>query len=371
MLSIVIPTLNEKDNIHTLIKQIDKVLKSAADYEVIFVDDSTDDTPLLLERLSQTNPQVRYLHRDVNKGLASAVVCGFDLAKGDVVAVMDADLQHPPELLSAMFASIEDGADIVLPSRYIGEGESKGLSPIRTLFSKSANMVGRIFLKSMKNVSDPMSGFFMFRHSVIDGVDLRPIGWKILIEILALGNYDRVVEIPYTFEKRNAGQSKLNAGVMLQYLLHIISLAMRGEGMRSFATFSLVGFSGVIVDMLCYSAISTLWNVPLNLAVTLSACVAMITNYILNRNITWKRKKSQQVLSEFLKYILVCCAGIGIKNVVVFLIAGTGMAGLWCNLCGILAASVANYIINDRWVFRSRRMTDVYSVPDQTEKSDS
>lgn len=354
ILSIVVPTFNEKPNITPLLQEIDRALVGVAEYEVVFVDDSADDTPSFLHELSQKNPRVRYLHRENGSGLASAVIEGFRLAKGDVIAVMDADLQHPPSLLAPMFRAVGENADIVLPSRYISGGDSGGLSFIRMLASKSARLAAQIFLKSMRRVTDPMSGYFMFRRTVIEGVRLNPLGWKVLMEVLVLGRYHTVVEIPYRFEKRNAGESKLSFKVTAQYFLHILTLVMRSERDRRFFLFSLVGLSGVVVDMLIFLAVTSWWDVSVNAAATISAAVAMVSNYLLNRSVTWKRENKRNVYHEFAKYAAVNCAGIGIKNGFVYFLVRLGLSGVWSNLIGIAAACVWNYIWSCIWVFRSK-----------------
>ena len=229
MVSIVIPTFNEKNNVEPLFNKIQSSLKGICEFEVIFIDDSTDETPLVLEKLSQDQRNARYQHRTIRKGLASAVVDGLLLAKGDIITVMDADLQHPPSLLPEMYHAILDGADIVLPSRYIDGGEKEGLSLFRQIASSTAILFGRILLKSLRKVSDPTSGFFMMRKDVIKEKKLKPVGWKILIEILVMGQYETVFEIPYVFQKRNANESKMSLKVTLLYFLHIFMLIFRSE----------------------------------------------------------------------------------------------------------------------------------------------
>lgn len=356
MLSIVVPCFNEKPNIEPLLREIDKALANVVEYETVFVDDSSDDTPALLAEIAQKDPRVRYLHRENKGGLASAVVDGFALAKGDVIAVMDADLQHPPALLATLYEKIRDGADVALPSRYVDGGGSGGLSFLRMLASKSARLAAQIFLKSMRNVTDPMSGYFMLKQSVIDGVKLNPVGWKILMEVLVLGHYRTVVEIPYHFDKRFAGESKLSFKVTVQYFLHILSLVARSERDRRFFVFLMVGFSGMLLDMfLFWSITSHKKDISINLAATASACISLVSNYLLNRNLTWKSQRRPDALGEFKSYAIVNGMGIGIKNIVVFILVRFGFPGLLSNFFGIAGASMWNFILNDRLVFRSKK----------------
>lgn len=365
MLSIIIPTYNEKENIEKLIEEISNQLDVDYAYELLFIDDSVDETPALLEKLACVNTKVRYIHREGKGGLASAVVCGFDNARGDIFVVMDADLQHPPSLLPHMVDLIEGGADVVLPSRYINGSANEGLNPVRVLFSKGARLAGKIFLKSMRKISDPMSGYFMIRKSVVEGVALKPIGWKILMEVLVLGKYKSVVEIPYGFEKRNAGESKLSLRVTIEYFIHILYLAVRSEEDRRFYLFGLVGISGLILDMTIFLFLNSTLDLSNNIAASLSACVPIVTNYLLNRNFTWRSTRAEKPLVEFLKYVSTCVIGLIIKNVVVFFISKRSIPGILCNLCGIAGSTTTNYILNNIWVFPDESERVSYTVMDK------
>ena len=227
-ISVVVPTYNEAENVGNLVNQIDYALKGI-DYEVIFVDDSTDDTVDAIKAVMAENPHVRMEHRETEKGLATAVLKGFTLASGDYIAVMDADLQHPPAILRSMYAVMETGADFCVPSRFIPGGSDGGLGPYRKLVSGVARYIGKIMLPSLRKITDPTSGLFMFRRDVIKGADLRPIGWKIMVEVLAMGTYGSVVEIPYKFQARPAGESKLSSKVTIEYLKQVADLTRRGK----------------------------------------------------------------------------------------------------------------------------------------------
>ena len=227
-ISVVVPTYNEAENVGNLVNQIDYALKGI-DYEVIFVDDSTDDTVDAIKAVMAENSHVRMEHRETEKGLATAVLKGFSLADGDYIAVMDADLQHPPAILRSMYAVMETGADFCVPSRFIPGGSDGGLGPYRKLVSGVARYIGKIMLPSLRKITDPTSGLFMFRKEVINGADLRPIGWKIMVEVLAMGTYGSVVEIPYKFQARPAGESKLSSKVTIEYLKQVADLTRRGK----------------------------------------------------------------------------------------------------------------------------------------------
>jgi dolichol-phosphate mannosyltransferase len=231
--SIVVPTFNEAENVGNLVNQIDYALRGIA-YELIFVDDSTDDTPEAILAVQKENANVRMEHRTGEAGLATAVLKGFSLASGDYIAVMDADLQHPPQILRSMYFVLESGADFCVPSRFIPGGSDGGLGPYRKLVSGVARYIGKILLPCLREITDPTSGLFMFKRAVIEGeCHLEPIGWKILVEVLALGTYKSVVEIPYKFQARPTGESKLSSKVTVEYMKQIFSLIKRGKKQRN------------------------------------------------------------------------------------------------------------------------------------------
>ena len=225
MLSVVVPTFNERENVGILCDRVDAAL-AGVEHEIIFVDDSKDDTPEVIRGLGL--PHVRLRHRENGSGLATAVIEGFGMAQGKYIVVMDADLQHPPEILRPMYAAITaEGCDFCIPSRFIPGGSDGGLSLYRKFVSATARYIGKAMLSSIRKVSDPTGGLFMFRRECIDGADLRPIGWKILIEVLAMAKYDSICEIPYTFCEREHGESKLSAKVTKEYLQQVRMLRKR------------------------------------------------------------------------------------------------------------------------------------------------
>lgn len=226
LLSVVIPTFNEGGNIENLVSQIDEALEGI-NYEIIFVDDSKDNTPDIIKEVSKKYPSVRLYHRENKSGLATAVLDGFRIARGDYIACMDADLQHPPIVLKYMYRAMESGADFCIPSRLIPGGDDGGLNWYRKFVSGTARKIGQVMLPCLRKISDPTSGLFMFRREVIENADLQPIGWKIMVEVLAMGTYSKVVEIPYKFQQRTEGESKLSGKVTLEYLKQLKNLRKR------------------------------------------------------------------------------------------------------------------------------------------------
>ena len=222
-ISLIIPTLREARNLEILLPQVCKVLRSSAgSFEVVIVDDNSGDgTDRVVRRNSRGSP-VRLIIRKDETGLSSAVLRGFKEARGEAFIVMDADLSHPPALLAEIAGLLKKGYDLVLPSRYMKGGGVEVWPFDRRILSWGATLMAR-FLTPVK---DPMSGYFGLKRSVVDGVRLDPVGFKILLEILVRGHYDRksIVEIPYIFKNRNIGSSKLDGRVSGEYLKHLWKL---------------------------------------------------------------------------------------------------------------------------------------------------
>jgi dolichol-phosphate mannosyltransferase len=226
-LSLIIPTYNEADNIPELIERVERSLKGR-NFEIIVIDDNSEDgTADIAEKLGAKYGNVKVLRRNGRLGLGSAVVDGIRMSSGDLLAVMDADLQHPPELLPKMVKAAEKGFDVVIASRYVDSGGVKGWSYLRRVISTGAILLAHILLPKVRTVKDPVSGFFLIRSSVVDGVPLNHSGYKILPEILVKGRYSRVAEVPYILMPRRRGESKLNSREIISYALLLLKLRAR------------------------------------------------------------------------------------------------------------------------------------------------
>lgn len=358
-LSIVIPTYNEADNIKPLVHQLNNLLNKY-DYEIIFIDDSDDNTVDKIKNEIKNNKCISYEHRIEKSGLASAVVRGFELSTGKYIAVMDADLQHPPEIVLNMLTTIkETDVDIVLPSRFIKEGNDGGLSLKRKLISFTARIIARMFIKSLRNISDPTSGIFLFKKEILNKKKLRPTGWKILMEILVICEYKNNIEIPYKFNARNAGSSKMNYKEQLNYLLHIISLLKRSPDDRRFFFFMIIGFSGVIINLIIYYFLIQFMHIPVFIAGLLAASTAVMSNFLLNDRYTWPGIKNTLKHKRLLKYIIVSIIGILTTTLILSgLYYLLNINYIYSNLLGIIVASLLTYKINNVWTWRPRTITN-------------
>lgn len=232
-LSVIVPTRNERQNVAALLAALAPAL-AGIDAELLVVDDSSDGTAAEFARRAAEVPfAVRVACRDPqdrSHGLGAAVVRGFAAAAGDYLCVMDADLQHPPALVGRLLdAARRDGAEVVVASRYIPGGSAGGLTTeTRLIVSRGFGLLARaLFPRCVGPVRDPMSGYFIVRRSVLAGTRLRPIGYKILLEVLVRCRPRRVRELPYRMAPRRAGRSKAGLRQGIDLLRHLVVLRLR------------------------------------------------------------------------------------------------------------------------------------------------
>jgi dolichol-phosphate mannosyltransferase len=233
-LTVILPTYNERDNLLPLLGRIQTVLKALpVEWDVLVVDDnSPDGTAQTAEELSGAFP-VRVLVREGRRGLARSVLDGFRLAEGEFFLVMDADLSHPPERISAMWEVMRrNDCDLVVGSRYVSGGKIENWPILRKLTSRAS----KLLVAPLTSVKDPLSGFFLVRRDAVERRSFDPRGFKILLEILTKGGVRKVREIPITFQDRMHGSSGLSRRVIVDYLLQVIKLygerVRQGHGSR-------------------------------------------------------------------------------------------------------------------------------------------
>jgi dolichol-phosphate mannosyltransferase len=225
-LSVIIPVFNEKDNLPEVVNKIENTL-GHLNFELIIVDDnSPDGTAAIARNLNAIYGNIKTLKRPSKLGLSSAVIDGFKISDSgsQILAVMDADMQHPPELLAKMYKKIISGNDLVIASRYINGGGTNDWRLYRKVISRTATACTHLVLPKTRNAKDILSGFFMVKKKVIAEIHLDPIGYKILLEILMKGNYGKTCELPYVFETRKNGKSNLDLKEILKFAVHISRL---------------------------------------------------------------------------------------------------------------------------------------------------
>jgi dolichol-phosphate mannosyltransferase len=274
--TVVVPTFNEGPNVDELVRRLTVAL-DGVDAEVLFVDDSTDDTPdVVRRRAAVADLPVRLVHRaEPVGGLSGAVVDGLRAARGELVVVMDGDLQHPPEMVPALLAAAaETGADVVVASRYTGKGDAGGLDgPWRKAVSRVSGLLARsMFPVRLREVSDPMTGFFVVRPARVDLSVLRPRGFKILLELLARQRLS-VVEEPFVFGERFAGRSKATVSNGLRYVQQLVLLRF-----GRLSPFALIGALGAVLNLAILAGLQSA-GVHYLPAVVAANVLTIVTNF--------------------------------------------------------------------------------------------
>ena len=366
--SLVIPTYNESKNVGKLVSHLTSLLDNLLpqQYELILVDDdSPDRTWEVAQQLTKHYPQLQVMRRQQERGLSSAVIRGWQVAKGKILGVIDADLQHPPETLIEMVRRVQEDADLAVASRHVEGGGVSDWSIVRRFLSRGAQTLGLIILPNVVGrVTDPMSGYFMVRRSAIAGPTLNPLGYKILLEVIGRGRVGTIAEVGYVFQEREEGESKVTWKQYIEYLGHLVRLRSRGRiaqirqkfPIGRFLRFGIVGLSGVFVDMIVLYLLSdpsTLaWG--LTRSKILAGEVAILNNFLWNDAWTFADvSKSQRGMAarikRFLKFNAVCLSGLVLNvlllNLIFNLLFGQQYRYL-ANLIAIAVVTAWNFWMN-------------------------
>jgi dolichol-phosphate mannosyltransferase len=348
-LTIVIPTLNERDNILPLIRRLDSALDGIS-FEVIFVDDeSSDGTVQELEALARSRADVRVLRRIGRRGLSSACIEGMLASTAPYLAVMDADMQHDETLLPEMLRLLRgDSSDIVIGSRYLEDARLDHWSGSRLMVSRIGGRLARLIVP--EDLTDPMSGFFMVKREVLDRVvrRLSGLGFKILLDIFASTPEPlRFTELAYRFGTRVAGESKLGSLVAWEYAMLLADKLCGPWVPVRFIAFSLIGTSGIVVHMLALTVAFRGLSIQFEYSQAIATLVAMTSNFVLNNLLTYRdrRLRGWAMLRGLLTFYLACSIGA---------VANVGLASYlfhvefkWvlAALAGILISAVWNYAV--------------------------
>ncbi len=348
-LTVVVPTLNERDNVRALHAALAAALDGES-WEVVFVDDdSADGTPGEVAALAAEAGNVRLLRRIGRRGLSTAFIEGALSSTAPVIACIDADLQHDERLLPAMLAAIRNGeAEVAIGSRYAAGGGEEGLVGGRKDVSRYGTRLANWLVGS--HVTDPLSGFFAIERGAFeDSVRrLSGIGFKILVDILASAPRPlKIVELPYTFRPRHAGASKFDSLVGAEYLQLLIDKALRGAVPARFVLFCVVGGSGLLLHL------GVLWAIHgwLDFAVAqaVATLVAMTSNFFLNNFLTYadRRLKGWRVLWGLGSFYAICSVG-AVANVGVASFLYRSEDAFWglAGLAGALVGAVWNFAVS-------------------------
>lgn len=350
--SVILPTYNERDNIAGIVHRILDSLE--CDVEILVVDDDSPDKTWQLARQEfEDDPRVRVIRRrNCEKGLSQSVQRGFTEASGEYVAVMDADYQHPPETLVNLFGALDGGADIAVGSRYGSGGGVEDWSRSREYISRGTTLATRLVLPSARCVSDPLSGFFAVRREAIEDLHLEPKGYKILLEILSKSVDLEVVEIPFVFQNRHAGESKLDATECGVFVRHLSELTINHHGgvITRAGKFGVVGASGAFLNMIVFTMFTMVGGWHFMLAGVGAFLAAVNWNFAGNWVFTYDGPPGN-LFQQYTRFHLVATSGFIVYALTLALMGVIGFHLLISNAVAIGAGALFNFVGTEQSVF--------------------
>ncbi|MBM3664169.1 MAG: glycosyltransferase [Actinobacteria bacterium] len=377
VLSVITPTYNEATNLPLLAADLAAALADVPHEIIVADDDSPDGTWAVGEQLAEDDDRIQVVRRFHDHGLSAAVLDGMSVARGSILAVIDADLQHDPRILPEMVRIIEsEEADLVVGSRATEGGGYGEWTASRRFVSWVATFIARVILRV--RITDPMSGFFAVRRSVYerDAPGINPRGFKILLEFIGRDRMMRVVEVPYEFRNRIHGETKLNRSVIRSYLLAVAELRLGRQIDPAFLLYVLVGVVGLGVNSVVFSIGETLsvpqFNTGLNDTLdpiygsfVLSVGVSTVIVFLLNNEFTfWEQRYSGwKLLPAFVVFVGMTIVGtlvhVGVFSYlqsigVLVSILGEAVARTLHNLIGAVVALIVNWYLNTTYLWRRR-----------------
>lgn len=344
-LSVEIPTYNEADNLPLIVERLEEL---PVDMEIIVIDDnSPDETARVAQELSTKYKNIKVLKRPGKMGLASAIYDGMKISEGNYIAVIDADLQHPPETLPLLLQKAKEGNDIVIASRYMEKGGVEKFSLYRRIVSRGATFIAHLMISETRSVKDPLSGFFLFRKDLAMKKIENYRGYKILLEILASANAKRIAEVPYIFLPRLKGKSKLTMKENVDYIRLVMALSK----VRS-SRYLRVGLTGILLnEILLYLFHSFIFVgngwFPLAISSVLAVELTTLMNYSRNIFRQVPSVNSTKRTRRFLLYNTAMGPSLAL-NVVTLLVLSLLMPYLLANVFGIVLAIGLNYSLGGR-----------------------
>jgi len=373
--SIIIPTYNESRNIIQILKSIGDNIPKNIIAEAIVVDDNSPDSTgkIVDEYLKNVKKIAGYtmdiIHRTSKNGLSSAILSGVQRAKGETIVVMDSDFSHPPQIIPKMIESLKKyQCDLVIASRYISGGKINGWTLKRKIMSKVATLIAKKGLGV--KTKDPMSGFFAFKKNILKGINFDAIGYKILLEILVKKSEIAVKEIPYTFENRTFGSSKLDRSTVTDYFKSVWKLYKFGkpkekEEKRSsvrflskagrFYTIGATGFAiNYFISLLFAGGISDLWYLHANM---IGIIASITTNFLLNKTWTFGDRdfSTKRTIKQYGKFVTFSSLGALVQLGMVFYLVDEYQLSYPISLVlAVLSAAFGNYILNKKYTFKEK-----------------
>ncbi|WP_309063139.1 glycosyltransferase family 2 protein [Streptomyces sp.] len=358
--TIVVPTFNESANVRQLLHQITESVPARLPCEVVFVDDSTDDTPDVIREAAQDCPfPVTVLHRDeAVGGLGGAVVEGIKAASSDWVVVMDGDCQHPPSLVPELVATGERAnAGLVVASRYIEGGSRAGLAgSYRVAVSRGATWLTKaLFPRRLHGISDPMSGFFAIRRSAVTADVLKPLGYKILLELAVRSRPRTVTEVPFVFQDRFAGESKSTAKEGTRFLRHLAGLRTQSPLARM-VVFGLIGLTGFVPNLAALWALTEagLHYLPAEIAANQ---FGVAWNFLLIEKLLFReRRRHRHWADRTARFALLANADLVLRLPLIALLVGRfDMAALPATALALVITFVLRFVGTEALVYLPSR----------------
>ena len=374
-ISVILPTYNESQNILEMLKSIEKNLPKELVTETIVVDDnSPDQTGEIVDNYiknmkNNTNHRIKVFHRKTKKGLSSAILEGIKHSHGDSVLVMDGDFSHPPQVISRIIDElIHSNYDIVIASRYMKGGGISKWPYKRKAMSKVATKISQNSLGI--SATDPLSGFFAFKRSIIHEINFDAIGYKMLLEILVKTKGASVKEIPYTFTNRKSGSSKLNLMTITDYIKSVWKLYLFGKSVKKqeervsvrflskAGRFYTVGASGLVLNYLITWLFSSgpldFWYLHANI---IGIAFSMTTNFVLNKWWTFEDRNftPRRVIKQLVIFVGFSSLGAIIQLGIVFsLVEWYQIFYPLALILAVLAAAFGNFSLNKKWTFNEK-----------------
>jgi putative flippase GtrA len=359
--TVIVPTRNEQDNVAPLVARLEQVLPTC-DAEVIFVDDSDDETPEAIAGVAAGSALlVALIHRAEGErggGLGGAVVAGMRAAVGRVVVVMDGDLQHPPETIGALVRPIEAGeADAVVASRYRAGGDNSGLangarvgvSRVATVLAKAA------FPRRLRGCTDPMSGFFAVRRASLDVERLRPDGFKIFLETVARCGLP-VSEVGFTFAERNAGESKASVREGLRFVAHLLRLRLATLGtprLRRAVGFGVVGATGLVVNAVAFWMLVRFGGLGYLVAAVVATQVSTTWNFAGMELFVFRGRESGRLWRRYLRFsILNNSVMLARLPFLALLVEVVRIPQVAANVITLVAVFLVRFGVSDKFIYK-------------------
>ncbi|MGD1005070.1 MAG: glycosyltransferase family 2 protein [Methanoregulaceae archaeon] len=358
-LTVIIPTFNEEANIRKIVIEVDEVLsKSSLNGEILVVDDNSPDGTIgIVNELKKAKTNVSLLVRTSDHGLSQSVADGFLHASSEVFVVIDADFSHPPSIIPKMYEEIRAGTDVVIGSRYMEGGGIRKWPLKRRVISLGATFLGRVLFP---DITDPVSGFFAVRKSVVTQAQLKPRGYKILLEVLGKGVWENDKEIPFEFSDREIGASKLKIKTIIEYAQQVLNITLYSFSHHQSAAwrewkkvfkFGLVGVSGIIVNLAILQLL-LMSGISGYIALFFAIAISILNNFLWNDLWTFKTSPKRSVTSIWrrLGFFYVISAGGAAINygIAILLVQVIGMNIFLSDLIGILIGFTWNFLVNRR-----------------------